>query len=305
MGRLGDAIADAQTSLQVGQMGAETFMPAARAALALAHVERGEVDAAAAAIDIDDERWGSRIDFALLMPIARARVALARGEAAAALVQLDASAAFMGVLGFRGPVPPDWRIWRTVALLQLGRRDEARETAAEALGIAREWGARWTLGVALRNAGLAEGGVLGLTNMEEAVAILRAGPAALELARTEVELGAAMRRLGRTVAAREVLTKAGDLAHRLGAAALATRARDELVAAGARPRRIAVTGVGALTPSERRVVDLAAEGRTNRQIAESLFVTPKAVEFHLANAFPKLGIGSRRELAIALADRSA
>ena len=300
MGRLGDAISDAQTSLQVGRLGAETFMPAAYSALALAHLERGEVDAAAAAIDIDEERWGSRIDFALFVPIVRARVALARGQAAAALTQLDGTAAFTELLGFRVPSPPDWRVWRIVALIQLGRRDEARATAEEALGIAREWGARWPLGVALRGAGLADGGAPGVEMMDEAVAILRDGPAALELARTEVELGAALRRLGRTIAARDVLTEAGDLAHRLGAGALVARARDELVAAGARPRRVAITGVESLTPAERRVADLAAEGRTNRQIAESLFVTPKAVEFHLANAYPKLGIGSRRELRDAL-----
>ena len=87
-----------------------------------------------------------------------------------------------------------------------------------------------------------------------------------------------------------------EFAHDIGALALLTRSRDELRAAGYRPRRYARRGVDALTPSESRVAHLAANGRTNRQIAEALFVTPKAVEFHLANAYRKLGIASRREL---------
>jgi DNA-binding NarL/FixJ family response regulator len=56
-----------------------------------------------------------------------------------------------------------------------------------------------------------------------------------------------------------------------------------------------------LTPSERRVVDLATAGRTNRDIAQELYVTPKTVEVHLSNAYRKLGISSRRELERALA----
>ena len=67
-----------------------------------------------------------------------------------------------------------------------------------------------------------------------------------------------------------------------------------------RPRREALSGVDSLTPSERRVADLAAAGRTNRDVAQELFVTPKTVEVHLSNAYRKLGIRSRRELAGAL-----
>jgi DNA-binding CsgD family transcriptional regulator len=91
-----------------------------------------------------------------------------------------------------------------------------------------------------------------------------------------------------------------DLAHRLGALALLDESREELLAAGARPRRFALSGVESLTPAELRVARLAADGRSNREISQVLFVTPKAVEYHLANAYPKLGITSRRELADAL-----
>jgi DNA-binding CsgD family transcriptional regulator len=92
-----------------------------------------------------------------------------------------------------------------------------------------------------------------------------------------------------------------DLAHRAGATALAERAHGELLTAGVRPRRAVLTGADALTASERRVADLAADGRTNQEIAQTLFVTTRTVEAHLTRTFRKLGIASRTELAGALA----
>jgi len=111
-----------------------------------------------------------------------------------------------------------------------------------------------------------------------------------------VDLGAALRQGGEAAAAREPLREALDVADRLGLRRLAGVARDELVAAGGRPRRTARTGVAALTPAERRVAELAAGGMTNRDIAQALFVTAKAVEKHLGSAYAKLEIASRREL---------
>jgi DNA-binding CsgD family transcriptional regulator len=85
-------------------------------------------------------------------------------------------------------------------------------------------------------------------------------------------------------------------ADRAGATALAQEAREELVATGARPRRPRLTGRDALTASELRVASRAAQGHTNREIAQLLFVTVKTVETHLANAYRKLGITSRAQL---------
>ena len=122
----------------------------------------------------------------------------------------------------------------------------------------------------------------------------------LERARAHAAAGAALRRAGRLVEAREELRLAVDLAHRCGAAALEAEALAELRAAGARPRRRLLTGAGALTPSERRIAELAAAGRQNRAIAETLVVTLATVEFHLRNAYRKLGITSRTGLGEAL-----
>jgi DNA-binding NarL/FixJ family response regulator len=115
-----------------------------------------------------------------------------------------------------------------------------------------------------------------------------------------LDLGATLRRAGSRQAARDPLTEALDLAHRHGADALVEVARIELSAAGARPRRLVRTGVDSLTPSELRVAKLAAEGLTNRQIAQALFVTSKTVERHLYSAFRKLDVTAREDLRRAL-----
>jgi DNA-binding NarL/FixJ family response regulator len=131
----------------------------------------------------------------------------------------------------------------------------------------------------------------------ESVAVLRNSPALLERAHSLAELGAALRRAGQRASAREPLAEALDLAARCGARPLAAHARDELKATGARPRREWRTGVEALTPSELRIVRMAAEGHSNREIAQELYVTLKTVEGHLSRAYAKLGIEGRGELS--------
>ena len=121
-------------------------------------------------------------------------------------------------------------------------------------------------------------------------------------AKSLTELGAALRRAGQRGAARAPLGEALDLAARCGARPLAARARQELAAAGARPRRDRRQGVEALTPTELRVAHLAAAGKTNREIAQELYVTLKTVEGHLAHTYAKLGITSRAELGPLLGD---
>ena len=130
--------------------------------------------------------------------------------------------------------------------------------------------------------------------------MLRDTPARLELAKALAALGGALRRDRRPTDAREPLRAALELAVACDAPGLAEEVRAELYAAGARPRTDALAGVAALTASERRVVELAAGGETNRDIAQALFVTPKTVEVHLSNAYRKLGVRSRRELPAAL-----
>ncbi len=222
----------------------------------------------------------------------------------------DHEAAVADLLGV-GTAASDWGIvnpaaiaWRSAAALSqnaLGDRAAARGLAQQEIDLARRWGATREIGVALRAAGLVEGGSRGIELLTESVSVLRRSSARLELARALLDLGAAHRRAGARGIARDLLRESLDLAHALGGRAVADRAREELVAAGGRPRRDATHGHDALTPSELRVAELAAAGRTNRQIAQALFVTQRTVENHLTSAYAKLGITARPELAAALA----
>jgi len=150
---------------------------------------------------------------------------------------------------------------------------------------------------------MCQGGERGLDLIRAATELGLSSPPRLETVRALVELGAALRRANERAAARQPLQQAADLARAGGALALSELARLELSATGARPRREALgSGPESLTPSERRIAEMAAGGQSNRNIAGALFVTPKTVEYHLRNAYRKLEIESRRELAGVLRD---
>jgi len=194
---------------------------------------------------------------------------------------------------------PDFDGWLRIARLLHATGDEAaamREAEA-ALDWARVWDTPGYVGQALTTSGLIVGGDEGLARLRDAVGQLERSPARLELARSLVELGAALRRRGARVEAREPLRRALDIASTGGLVTTADRAREELRVTGARIRRPASSGLDSLTPSERRIADLAADGASNPEIAQALFVTVKTVEMHLGNAYRKLDISSRRQLA--------
>ena len=197
--------------------------------------------------------------------------------------------------GFTNPAVGAWRGTAALALQALGRTEEARLLAAEELAAARAWGAPRALGRALRITGQ----LTGLDPLAEAVAVLDGTPARLERAHARAAYGAALRRRGQRTQARDLLAAALDEAEAAGAVPLVEAVRAELRTAGFRPRRTRLTGVDALTASERRVAELAAGGSSNRDIAQSLFVTTKTVEVHLSSAYRKLGVG-RAGLAAAL-----
>ncbi len=189
------------------------------------------------------------------------------------------------------------RSHQAVALHHLGRREEALELALEELEIARRWGAPSIVARALRILGTIEEST---ERLEAAAALAASSPARLEHAKSLAALGSALRAPRRPSEARDPLRRALELADRLGADALASSVRQELYAAGGRPRTTALRGVDALTPSELRIAERAAGGQTNRAIAEALFVTPKTVELHLRNAYRKLGARNRHDLAALL-----
>ena len=130
--------------------------------------------------------------------------------------------------------------------------------------------------------------------------MLQRSAARLELAHAFADLGAELNRRNRRREGREAARQAIALARDCGATALAERAHAELQAGPGRRARTELTGPNALTPAEWRVCRQAVEGRTNREIAEALFVTEKTVERHLGNAYQKFGIRSRFQLSGAI-----
>ncbi len=259
-------------------------------------VERGDLDAAEKVLDRGDpgELLGDGPNF---WRKAKIELLLARGRAEEALALCDVYAAKLGTMDNPGPAP--WRSLRAEVLDRLGRTEEAIALCAEEIEVAKTWGGRQPTGRALRVLGTLERED-GLAHLQEAVEVLESSTARLELAKALLALGTALRLARQPTKAREPLRRAIEIGSACSADALVERARGELRAAGARPRREALGGIESLTPSERRVADMAADEMTNREIAQALFVTPKTVEVHLSNAYRKLDIRSRRQLADAL-----
>jgi DNA-binding CsgD family transcriptional regulator len=177
--------------------------------------------------------------------------------------------------------------------------------AADELRRAQSFGTPRALGIALRVHALVGPPAQRASGLEAALEVLESSPARLEHARALVDLGATLRAARKRSTAREPLLQGLTLASRCGAWNLQRRARAELAAIGVRPRTVERSGADSLTPSERRVAELAAAGVTNREIAQALFVTEKTVETHLGRAFRKLDVTSRRQLPDVLASASA
>ncbi|HZO04919.1 MAG TPA: LuxR C-terminal-related transcriptional regulator, partial [Solirubrobacterales bacterium] len=280
-------------------------VPFVSAFLALALVERGELEEADAVVDAAG--CGPDLPPIIHMELllwARARLRAAQGRDAEALADLADYGARCDRVGAHLPGIP-WRGDAALAAARRGEAERARELSADQLRRALAWGTGSAVGRAQMVEGLVGGGERGLALLADAVESLAASPARLDQARALVEYGAALRRAGQRREAREHLRDGMEAARRCGATALVDRAHEELVTAGARPRRLMFSGVEALTASEGRVAAMAAQGMGNREIAQSLFVTVKTVENHLGRAYAKLGIHSREELPAALAGESA
>jgi DNA-binding CsgD family transcriptional regulator len=302
MGSLSAAVDDAERALDVYRYG-WTTSPWSTPVLVATHVAQGDLDAARTALAIGERAGAQAFDHELLVE-ARCRLHLAAGDAARALD--DACATGERLAARHSEEQPRLWAWRRLAATaahRLGQRAEARELIGEELATLRQIGPARPLGEALTVAGVVTGGVDGLDLLAEAVAVLEASPAQLQLAESLFELGGALRRANHRIDARAPLYQALELADRFGAHPLARRVRDELAVLGARPRRAALSGPASLTTAERRVVDRAANGLTTPQIARELYVSVKTVESHLGRAYRKLGVTRRTDLSAALEQR--
>jgi len=230
----------------------------------------------------------------------RGRLRLTQRRPAEAHADLRDAATRWDELRIRHPGLADWRVDDCEALVALGDEREARRLAEEHRTLAEQVGLPGPRAAGLRALAQTVERDRAIVLLEQAVDLVADSQVQLEHARCLVALGAALRRANRRAAARDPLRRALELADRGGMRRLARRAGAELRAAGARPRRAALSGTEALTASEHRVATLAADGRSNREIAQELYVTQRTVETHLTHVFQKLDIGSRAGLACAL-----
>lgn len=265
----------------------------------LARGERGDAER------LLDEHWSARervagIPGAALL-CARGELRAAAGRHGEAKNDFLAAAERIAWLPYANPEVYPWRIGLAGCEAALGNDEEARRLTDEAVALARRAGGRRGIGIALCGQGRLAGGQEGIEPLREAVRVLGDTRARLQHARALVELGAALRRMNCRKEAREPLREGLELAHRCGAVPLEERARTELAATGARPRKAVFTGLESLTPSELRVARMAADGMTNREIAQALTVTAKTVETHMRHVFQKLDIDRREMLTHKLA----
>jgi DNA-binding CsgD family transcriptional regulator len=186
------------------------------------------------------------------------------------------------------------------AFLRLGRIDDARAAAAEYAVLAEEKGQPWALARAARCAGmLAEPDEMEPL-FEDALELHERTPDAFETARTRLAYGARLRRERKRVRARDELRAAVEIFDGLGADPWADLARAELEATGETARKRDASTLDQLTPQELQIARLLAGGKTTREAAAAIFLSPKTVEYHLRSVYRKLGISSRTELADAM-----
>ncbi len=289
-GRVEAALAGARAALATASGPQHPAAHGALGAVAASLLELGNLnDAAGALSGLQTPEEVGAIDLPVLLDV-RAQLQLAQSRPAAALQDaLEAGR----LAGTAHPGIVAWRSTAALCHLSAGRTADAERLAAEELELARATDVTRVVVRDLRILARTTQNDQRLRWLVEAVDSGRSSPPRLEYARALVDLGSVLRRANRRGDARRALMEAIELCGRLQVGPLATRAEEELAATGSRPPR-AAHGLAALTPSERRVAVLAASGRTTRQIANELFVTPKTVEFHLRHVYGKLGIPSTR-----------
>jgi DNA-binding CsgD family transcriptional regulator len=314
--------------------GALSAIPLADTYRAGVCVHTGEFDEAAALIDeadaITEATGGSRLAYTALVLAAwrglepealeligdSIRDATARGEGRAVSLAEYSRAVLCNGLGRYDDAlaaaqlacePDELGVagWALIELVEAAVRSGAPEVAADALRRLEERtraaGTDWALGTEARLRALLSEGAVADAAFRDSIERLGRTRIAIHLARTHLLYGEWLRRERRRVDARAQLRRAHDMFSRFGALAFAERARRELLATGATPRKRTADTLDELTAQERLIARLAGEGRTNPEIGAELFISPRTVEYHLGKVFAKLGVSSRWDLRDALA----
>lgn len=267
--------------------------PSAAAALAEVHRLHGDLDRAIRTLAEHPTRsdGGPLRTAELQWLVVAARVAIDRREPVEGRALAERALAGGGLGAALGA---------DLALAQALVADGAAEEAAAVLDQAAG-GPSWRSVAAQGSVAVLAGRIAGdLEQVQRGIALLRAGTSPVELVDGLIALGHELLRLAKRAPARDAFREALGLADALGTKGQASIAIDGLRLAGGRPRRHALVGVASLTPGEERICRLVAGGMSNRGVADALFVSRKTVEYHLGNAYGKLGITRRDQLAAAL-----
>jgi len=299
LGRLDAALVAAAEAIQLGEaIGTPALVGAASAASASVHAWRGQEEACVASARIAIAAGlglGDRFQEAIAHQ-ALAVLALGRGRPEDAIVELEPLAkrwaASTVVEPSTVPFIPDL----IEAYAQAGMPEEAARWLGRFKAISEEAGRTWALAACARCEGLLAVAEEFDEPFERALDLLEPPSLLLDLARTQLAYGERLRRQGRRRDARVHLRAAYDAFALAGAAAWLERATAELRATGVQVAD-AAPRLPDLTPQELHIALLVADGKTNKEIAAALFLSPKTIEYHLANTFRKLDIHSRAELA--------
>jgi DNA-binding CsgD family transcriptional regulator len=302
-GDVAGAETDARAALELADgPGLQLLRPVLSSTLIDCLSRRGEIGGAAALLDaLAIDALDPDCVFTQLLRASAARLRIAQRRPSDALAHVAVCENWAARWTVTNPAWISWRSTAALAHNALGERERALELAAAELRAAHAFGGHRSCAIAMRTVGAITGGERGVELLREAARRSALSGARLVHAETLAALGGALRRGGRPRDARTPLKQALELAHRCGATGVAAQIQAELTATGARPRRVALSGVESLTASERRVAGLAAEGLTNREIARALFVSVRTVETHLTHAYQKLDIASRGQLEDAMA----
>lgn len=298
-GELAEAEADARAALDAP--GWEMYEPSCRAILGHVLVERADVAGAWKALELSDPGpWERTVPYAMLLET-RSRLHLAAGDLVRAGADLAEAGALLDSMENASAFCP-WRSRLAWIVTLQGDDAQARGLIAAELEQAEAIGTPRATAFALNARGViaARAGEDGTPDIERAIELFASCGARTEHARGLASLGYVLLRSDRRDEARAPLREAHAAAAAIGAREIEEAAARMLRAAGGRPgpRRTP----GGLTPSELRIARLAALGKTNREIAEELVVTPHTVRFHLTGVYRKLGVDSRAAIGPALQD---
>ena len=288
------ALEDART------VGADGLHMAATALSAQVLLDRGEPDAAIALLSGVDRGVSAHHLIMAYHRYMRGRCEVSCGRFRDGLALFLDAGQLLSAHGVTNPAALGWRGRAVLTYAQLGLGIQARKLAEEEIALARDWGAPVTIGCALAAASAVHPAAARLTLLREAVTLLDGTGALLEQARAQVRLGGALHGSGAGQEARVMLHRGLDLASSCGATQLAAKAKDLLMAAGARPREEAGFQPSPLSAGERRVTELVLQGLTNQEVAIKLCISKRTVDTHLAHIYRKLGIRGRSRLDEAL-----